>query len=246
MITKRGTRSFVWPMLPALLCVGCEKRSAPAKLESSPPAASHPSPVGGEDGAEATLPTAQVENTLQPPASRRISEPPTAEPAKPTVAPTGARLLALPGILMDVPGTWVEKPINPGPMSPQAVYEIPNPSGEPASVRVTHFPGMKGMDEANIQRWLGQVQRSDGSPVTRSDAAITEIAVGDFKVTKVDVGGAIKPTMGAAARENQRMIAAIINHAQGPHFVVIVGGKDLMAARESEIGGLFQSLRPAP
>lgn len=222
-----------------LLCVAaCEKPGANPKKEAS-------SPAGAGKAAEPVAPAARPAQD----AHGAADETPTlkAAPADtnaPHDATADGKSLALDGITMTVPAAWVEQPTGgAGSMAPKAVYQIPHPAGDPASVRITHFPGMKGMDDANIQRWLGQVQRTDGSPATRDDGTLTVDLIGDVRVTTLDVTGSIKPTMRDAAKTDQRMIAGIIDHPQGPHFVVVVGDKSLMDAQADTILAFLKSAR---
>lgn len=149
----------------------------------------------------------------------------------------------LAGIAMSVPKEWKTEAVTPGPMSPKAVYRLPKQGSdeEDGMVRVTHFPGMKGKDEMNIDRWLGQVVKNDDSTITREDATITRSQNNGVKLTVVDVKGTVRVTMRSAAKPNSRMIAAIIDHPQGPHFVVIVGGLETMSRWEDSIHAYLQS-----
>lgn len=108
-------------------------------------------------------------------------------------------------------------------------------------VRVTHFPGMKGKDEMNIDRWLGQVAKNDGSTISREDTTITRSENNGVKLTVVDVSGTVRITMRSSAKPNSRMIAAIVDHPQGPHFVVIAGGHETMSKWEDSIHAYLQS-----
>lgn len=195
-------------------------------------------------------------DTSTPADSAVIShEPPAVETAKTAPAPASGALasgvdaaetgekLRLAGLTMTVPIGWVAQTVPPGPMAPKRVYTLPRADGdeEDGMVRITHFPGMKGMDKANIDRWLAQVLQTDGTPSTRDDADIKVIEGGHVRLTLVDVSGAVKATMRATPRPNSRMIAAIVDHPQGPHFVVATGSIGTIQRWEGAIRAFLDS-----
>jgi len=174
--------------------------------------------------------------------SKSSSAPPKASSSRPIIQPvsktvsTGSQL-DLTGLTMKVPNGWKAETVPAGPMSPKAVYRLSKAGHdeEDGMVRVTYFPGMKGKDEMNINRWLAQVTRDDGSTITRDDAKISTTQINQVRLTVVDVMGIIKITMRAMAKPNSRMVAAIVDHPQGPHFVVAAGGVATMQKWETEL-----------
>jgi hypothetical protein len=130
-------------------------------------------------------------------------------------------------------------------MAPVAVLRIPRlaPDGEDGTVRITYFPNMKGMDESNIERWVGQVARADGQPATRADAQIKVTELGNVRLTTVDLTGVIKLAMRDTAKPNTRMIAAIVDHPKGPHFVVAAGDAKSMETWGDQIVGFLKSAK---
>ena len=153
-----------------------------------------------------------------------------------------AGTVALEGLSMSYPESWKSMPLSGGgPMSPKAILQIPNGKGEAGSIRITHFPRMKGKNEANIQRWIAQTKRPDGSPATQADANLKMTKSDGIELTMVDLSGSIKATMRDAAKPNQRMIAAIIDHPKGPHFVVVVGDSKLITESEEAILAFMRS-----
>lgn len=153
--------------------------------------------------------------------------------------------LELTGLTMSVPATWVRQTVQPGPFAAKAAFRIPGDDPSMAGiVRITHYPNMRGKNDLNIQRWLGQVTQPDGSTSSREDAKITTERNGDVSLTVVDLSGNVKSTMRAQPKPNQRMIAAILDHGQGPHFVVITGDVSLLTKHEDEVYGFFRSARP--
>jgi hypothetical protein len=176
-----------------------------------------------------------------------------AEPAKPVALPAKGPVLKLTGLTLTVPEGWVEEKVEPTPMGPKAIYRIPKldaagPVDRLAGdgmVRITHYPNMKGKDkdDMNIDRWLGQVSKPDGKPLTRADAKITTTEAGPVRLTVVDMSGSAKLTMKDTATPNQRMIAAIVDHPQGPHFVVAVGPAPSMEKWAAQIDAFLKSAK---
>lgn len=220
--------------LAAATLFGCEK--------------SEPSPTDAPQALPGVTPAPPMNRTSVP-------APQATPPGAPTAAPTadapssGATLdgstLILEGLAFTVPTDWVAEPAPVSPMGPKAVFAIPHAAGstENASVRITHYPGMKGKDEANIDRWVGQSRKADGSPMTRDEVKIEHKNLDAVKLTTVDITGAIQATMRAAPKPGSRMIAAIVDHPKGPHFVTIVGDETTIAEAEKTIRTFLDSAK---
>jgi len=163
--------------------------------------------------------------------------------------PTGAALsgsaLQLDGLTMTVPDGWQKGEIAPGPFAPVAVFVMPkaDEDTEGGQVRITHYPNMKGKDDMNIQRWLGQVTKDDGSSYSLDDANLTVKESGHVRIKTIDVTGNVKATMRETPRANSRMIAAIVDHPQGPHFIVSSGGAATIAKNADSIQAFLDSAK---
>jgi len=170
----------------------------------------------------------------------------TAPPTK-GAAPTKGTPLKLTGLAFTVPGSWTKEELTGSPMGSVATIKIPktDPGGEDGVVRITHNPNMKGKDkdEVSIDRWISQVAKPDGSPMTRTDTKITTAALGAVRLTVVDMTGSVKMTMRDSAKSNQRMIAAIVDHPQGPHFVVTAGPVASMEKWAAQIDAFLKSAK---
>jgi len=144
---------------------------------------------------------------------------------------------------MTAPSGWLQAPVEPRPMAPKASFRIPDAGGglEDCIVRVSHYPAMKGKDELNIRRWLGQVTRPDGGRATRDDATVTVTESGTVRLTVVDVTGSVRLTMRSEPMPNQRLIAAIIDHPHGPHFVRVFGNVQSMERARPAIDAFLGS-----
>ena len=109
-------------------------------------------------------------------------------------------------------------------------YQLPaaDGEGESASLVVYYFgQGQGGSVEANLQRWIGQMQTVDGKPA--NDNAKTEnTTVNGLKVTLLDVSGTYTGSdMGgggtAQSKPNYRMRAGVIDTPKGAYFIKLVG-----------------------
>jgi hypothetical protein len=165
-----------------------------------------------------------------------------------TAAPkseAGGEMLTLPGIEFSVPKGWIRDQIPPSPMAPQAIFKLPKAEGdtEDGTIRITHFPTMKGKDDMNIERWIGQVTKPDGKPYTKEEAKITKTELGNVRLTVLDLSGNVKMTGWNEAKPNHRMIAAIVDHPQGPHYVAAGGGAKTMEKWAKEIDAFLKSAK---
>jgi hypothetical protein len=110
-----------------------------------------------------------------------------------------------------------------------AQYELPAAEGdtEAASLVVFYFgPGQGGSVQANLDRWMGQIQQPNGG--SSKDKAKTEtLTVNGMNVTLLDVTGAYAGgDMGRApgqAKGDYRMRAGVIESPKGAYFVKLVG-----------------------
>jgi hypothetical protein len=84
---------------------------------------------------------------------------------------------------------------------------------------------MKGMDAQNIDRWIAQVKKPDGTPFNKSEVTPKVIELGSVRLTLIDLTGTVSGGMGPSATglPDHRLIAAIVDHPKGPHFVKAQG-----------------------
>jgi hypothetical protein len=117
-----------------------------------------------------------------------------------------------------------------------AQYRLPKAEGDPedASLIVFYFgPGQGGSVQANLERWMGQMEQPDGRP--SSERAKTEnMTLNGMNVTLLDVSGRFTAEMtpGEGARHDKpdyRMRAAVIETSKGPYFVKLVGPQKTVA-----------------
>lgn len=221
-------------------------RPGPAASEDAAPTRSTPvapsdsaagADAGGEKAPNTTGEKASDPHAFDPHAGLPPSHPPiggdTQAPAPAASAASAAAVadgvLSLPGVTFSVPEGWVHKPATSG-MGLVAIFSLASieAEGPPVEVRITHYPNMKGMNDANIDRWLGQVRTPDGGPTPREGAKISERTLGGVTLTIIDALGAVPEGSGMAmdggpTTKNGRMIAAIVDHERGPHFIKVSG-----------------------
>ena len=133
-----------------------------------------------------------------------------------------------------------------------AQFVLPRAAGDAADADlvVYYFGGSGGTVDANIERWLGQMQQPDGKPSSAVAKRGTR-TINGLKVTLVDVGGTYvaEMTPGSAQRHNSpnfRLRAAVIETANGPYFIKLTGPAKTVAAAEKSFEAFLSSVKYAP
>jgi hypothetical protein len=111
-----------------------------------------------------------------------------------------------------------------------AQYKLPKADGdqEDASLVLYYFGANQGgTSQANIDRWIGQMQQPDGSD-SKSKAKTENLTVNGLKVTTVDVTGTYNAEMAPGSGtfhndDNYRLRAAVIETPKGNYFVKLAG-----------------------
>jgi hypothetical protein len=144
------------------------------------------------------------------------------------------------------PPGWV--PRTPSSTMRQAEYTLPKTEGDPedAELVVYYFGGQGGSVQANVDRWIGQFKKPDGSPVTDS-AKITRKQSHGIPLTIVDCSGTYSgggPMMGSAApKPNFRMLAAVAEASSGPWFFKLTGPARTVAKWEASFSSFLETIR---
>src|SRR4030095_16374838 len=119
-----------------------------------------------------------------------------------------------------------------------AQYSLPRAAGDTqdAELFVYYFGGSGGTVEANIERWVGQMQQPDGRP-SSAVAKRQSRTINGLKVTLVDVPGTYvaEMTPGASQRHNSpnfHLRAAVIETSNGPSFLNLTGPANTGAASD--------------
>ena len=133
-----------------------------------------------------------------------------------------------------------------------AQFALPRAAGDSqdAELVVYYFGGSGGTVEANIERWVGQMQQPDGRPSTAVMKRQSR-TVNGLKVTLVDVPGTYvaEMTPGAAQRHNSpnfHLRAAVIETSNGPYFIKLTGPAKTVAASEKQFEVFLGSVKFTP
>jgi len=133
-----------------------------------------------------------------------------------------------------------------------AEYVIPRAPGdaEDAELIVYYFGTGAGTIDANIDRWIGQIQQPDGS-ATKDKARRTTQSVNGLKVTLVDAEGTyvaeVRP--GSTERHNKpgfRLRAAVVETPRGPYYLKMTGPAKTIGAADAGFTAFVGSLRFTP
>ena len=133
------------------------------------------------------------------------------------------------------PADWTAE--TPSSAMRKAQYSLARVEGDPedAKMVVFFFEGQGGSVQANIDRWIGQFTKADGSPA--NDAArVSKKESHGTPLTIVDVSGTYKESMGpmstGTSKPDFRMLAAVAETSSGPWFFKMTGPAKTMAKWE--------------
>ncbi len=143
------------------------------------------------------------------------------------------------------PAEWISE--TPSSSMRQAQYRLPRVEGDPedAELAVFFFSGQGGTVQDNIDRWIGQFQKNDGSPAA---GAISRRDVQGIPLTIVDVSGIYLSSSGpmledTKAKPSFRMIAAVAETDAGPWFFKLTGPEKTVANWESGFQSFLDTLQ---
>jgi len=129
-----------------------------------------------------------------------------------------------------------------------AQFKLPKTEGdaEDALLVVYYFGASQGgAVQANIDRWISQMQQPDGS-ATKDKAKTETSTVNGLKVSSVDVSGTYTAEMapGSGTQRNDanyRMRAAVIETPKGNYFLKLVGPAKTMGRWEQSVTEFVKS-----
>ena len=158
-----------------------------------------------------------------------------------------ASVLLVAGLTFAPPKDW--KPVATSSSMRVAQFAIPHAAGDTqdAELVVYYFGGSGGTVEANIERWVGQMQQPDGRP-SSAVAKRQSRTVNGLKVTVVDVPGTYvaEMTPGSAQRHNSanfHLRAAVIETSNGPYFIKLTGPAKTVTAAEKAFESFLSSVK---
>ena len=111
-----------------------------------------------------------------------------------------------------------------------AQYKLPKSEGDKddGSLVLYYFGSNQGGSaQANIDRWIGQMQQPDGSS-SKEKAKTETMTINGLKVTTVDVTGTYTAEMAPGSGsfhndDNYRLRAAVVETPKGNYFVKLAG-----------------------
>jgi len=129
-----------------------------------------------------------------------------------------------------------------------AQYKLPKAEGdkEDASLVLYYFGANQGgTSQANIDRWISQIQQPDGSD-SKSKAKTENLTVNGLKVSTVDVTGTytaeMAPGSGSFHNDNNyRLRAAVIETPKGNYYVKLAGPAGTVARWDQSYNDYLKS-----
>lgn len=198
------------------------------------------SPESASTGS-AGMPPAAASSAPAAPAAPGDSAPGTLSSRGETVPAGGAPAAQSAGIDFDLPASWKAQP--PESQMRLAQAAIPGPGGDGQLAVFFFGPGGGGSVEANIQRWIDQMEPQKGS----SPKPETFQTGKGFKVTWVDVSGVLKPSsmgMGPAKEQpGSRLLGAVVEGPGGPWFFKVTGPDSTIAGQRDAFLGMLKGVR---
>ena len=149
-----------------------------------------------------------------------------------TVPPAMSRA-SLPQLTWQTPGGWTEVP--PGEMR-MASFKVQSTDGKQADISVVPLPGMAGSDEANVNRWRGQVGQSPEPPDELKKSA-EDVEAGGQPAQLYDIAGQ-NPGSGDA----ERIIGAIQHRDDVSWFFKMTGDAGLVEQQKPAFIAFLKSL----
>ena len=151
------------------------------------------------------------------------------------------------GLTYSAPPAW--KPVATSSSMRVAQFALPHAPDDAndAELVIYYFGGSGGSVDANIQRWIGQMQQADGRPSSEV-AKQSKRTVNGLAVTLVDVTGTYVAEMSPGSQErhnspNFRLRAAVIETANGPYFIKLTGPARTVAAHEKSFEQFLESVK---
>jgi len=150
------------------------------------------------------------------------------------------------GLTFTAPAGWKTVPTSSSMRVAQ--YALPRAAGDAqdAELVVYYFGGQGGSLDANIERWVGQMQQPGGRPpgaVKRDSRTINGL-----KVTLVDLSGTYVAEMSPGSGQLHdnpgfRMRAGYIETAMGPYFIKLVGPSKTISAHDKQFETFLSSVK---
>jgi len=162
--------------------------------------------------------------------------------APPPQAPDPPRAVVTIGPFKSIPPSeWTSTP--PSSKMRAAQFRV----ADDAELIIFYFgKGGAGSVDANLDRWLGQFTKPDGSPA-KDTAKIEHPTIAGQPATLVFVSGhyvaEAMPGRDAIDKQDQALFAAIVASPEGPYFFELKGGKPAVDANAARFRAFLESLQ---
>ena len=130
-----------------------------------------------------------------------------------------------------------------------AEFALPRADGdaEDAQLILYYFGGSGGSVDANLQRWVGQMQQPDGQPSSAVAKKETR-TVNGLMLTLLDVSGTYiaETAPGSSEHHNKpnfRLRAGVVETGNGPYFIKLTGPVKTIANWEKAFEQFVASLK---
>ncbi len=151
------------------------------------------------------------------------------------------------GLKYTAPADWISE--KPSSSMRQAQFRLPRAEGDSqdGELVVFFFQGGGGGVQANIDRWIGQFTKPDGSPANDVAKTTHKVSHG-IPLTVVDVSGtymAGSMGMGGESKPKQgfRMLAAVAEAGNGPWFFKLTGPAKTIGKWENSFQGFLDTIQ---
>lgn len=208
-------------LLTFAACKGNEEAPSSAMSEGDAPAA---------ESGTSTAPPADGGGPMAPLSSSGQALPPAGAPGEGASA----------GIDFDLPAGWQSETPQSNMRLAQAA--IPGPGG-PGQLTVFYFgPGGGGGVDANIQRWIEQMDVAPGTE-PRPDS----FEANGYRISLIDVSGTLKPSMMGTGPEtpqpDSRLLGAVVEGPGGPWFFKATGPEATLGPQREAFLAMLRSVR---
>ncbi len=149
-----------------------------------------------------------------------------------------AEVVAVRGLNISLPDSWQRE--TPSSSMRAAQARVPGSGGD-GQFTVFHFgPGGGGGVEANIARWIGQMNLEGSQPYR------DQFTVGNLRVHWVDAEGTLLASrIGAFPPTDQpgyRLLGAVVEGEGGPWFLRLIGPQKTLAEQHEAFRGMLRQL----
>ena len=153
------------------------------------------------------------------------------------------------GLKFETPEGWMEETPSSSMRVAQYRLQRVEPDQQDAELVVFYFGGGGGSVQANVDRWISQFSKADGSPAG-DVAQVSERDTNSIHLTIVDVSGTHKGSGGpmmprASPNRDYRLLAAVAEGSGGPWFFKLTGPRNTIDKWGASFYSLLDTLEVA-